>query len=68
MTTPEERPLAATPDAADALRLAPHTLDSWADRGLLTPACTDPDGIHWWVMHDLRRELLACLESHPDDE
>lgn len=49
VTVSEEPPLLASHDAA--WHLAPDTLDSCAAGGLVTPARTDPDGTHWWVLH-----------------
>lgn len=61
------RALVGTPAAAESLRINAQQLHGWADAGIVTPAHVDADGSRWWNLHDLRRELAAYLDDHPDE-
>jgi DNA-binding transcriptional MerR regulator len=60
------RQTVTTEQAARALHLQPAVFKHWADRGLVTPVATDPDGTRWWNLHDLRRELARYLTDDQD--
>lgn len=66
--TDRPRPLVSTPAAAESLRTNAQQLHGWADAGIITPAHVDADGCRWWNLHDLRRELAAYLDAHPNED
>ncbi len=65
--TDDPRPLVPTAEAADVLRMQPETLERLALSRLVTPDSIDPDGTHWWHIHDLRRQLVAYIDDYDED-
>jgi hypothetical protein len=68
MSSPPDEPLMSSVDAASVLGIDPATLERMTLSRLVTPTATDPDGIPCWRPTDLRDQLTAYLDDHPEDQ
>jgi len=56
-----------TKQAAEKIGVGVSTLQSWAAKGLVTPAWRTPGGQARWDLADLRRQLGMPSDGEPQD-
>ena len=60
-------PYLTTKQAAEQIGVGVSTLQSWAAKGLVTPAWRTPGGMARWDLADLKRQLGMPSAGEPQD-